>query len=340
MSRKLVLVAASATGLGLVVVVGVPVVMMASLIGGMGGGPALASSRSRVSPCTLNPSATSVSDLDAEQISNARRIIAVGKSLHVPPRGWLIAIAAALQESGLRNLPYGDRDSLGLMQQRPSAGWGTPAQILNPTYAIRAFYGGPHSPTSDSGLLSVHGWQTMPLWQAAQSVQHSAFPFAYQQHEALAAQLVHRLAGDTPGCRTLTAGPWGLPVATSYTLTSGFGARISPTTGQPDFHTGEDFAVPIGTPARAVSRGVVVFTGWDGGYGNLIRIRHAHGVESWYGHLSAIKVHVGQHVRKGAVIGLTGSTGNSTGPHLHLEIRVNDQPTDPLPFLRSKGLHP
>ncbi len=203
------------------------------------------------------------------------------------------------------------------MQQRPSTGWGSPAQVENPAYAARAFYGGPHSPTSNTGLLGVRGWQHMPLWEAAQSVQRSAFPFAYSQHEALATDLVHRLAGKTAGCESLTAGPWQLPVSRSYVLTSGFGPRISPTKGTADFHTGQDFAVPTGTPALAVSQGVVSFTGRDGGYGNLIRVRHANGVESWYGHLSAINVRVGRTRRQ------------RRGPRAHRLHRQLNRPTPP-----------
>jgi hypothetical protein len=127
----------------------------------------------RVTACTLETATATTNDLEAEQVSNARTLIAVGKGLKVPARGWVIAIATALQESGLRSLDYGDRDSLGLMQQRPSAGWGSPEQVTDPTYAARAFYGGPTSPTANPGLLSVHGWQQMPVWEAAQTVQRS-----------------------------------------------------------------------------------------------------------------------------------------------------------------------
>lgn len=339
MTRCAAAAAAAVVMLLLALVVGVPLMMVSAMVSGNADSSTLAGAAS-VSSCTINSTSAAVGDLDAEQVKNARTIIAVGKSMHIPARGWVIAIATALQESGLRSLDYGDRDSLGLMQQRPSTGWGTAAQVEDPVYAARAFYGGPSSPTHNSGLLSVPGWQQMPLWEAAQSVQRSGFPFAYAQHEALATDLVQRLAGRTAGCSSLRPGRWGLPVAISYTLTSGFGPRISPTRGTSEVHTGQDFAVPIGTPALAVSSGVVDFTGWDGGYGNLVRVRHADGVESWYGHLSRIEVKAGQHVDQGQELARTGSTGNSTGPHLHLEIRVDDQPTDPLPWLRSKGLAP
>jgi murein DD-endopeptidase MepM/ murein hydrolase activator NlpD len=293
-----------------------------------------------VTSCTLSAPAGGTADLDTQQVHNARLIIGIGKALHVPPRGWVVAISAAMQESNLLNVDYGDRDSLGLLQQRPSQGWGSPHEVSTPTYAIRAFYGGPRSPTSNSGLLDIRGWRHLPVWSAAQSVQGSAFPFAYAEHESTASAVVHRLAHTTAGCDNLAAGPWTLPVHAHYELTSPFGLRVSPTEGVTEAHTGQDFAAPAGTPALAVSSGRVSFVGWDGGYGNLVRIRHAGGVETFYGHLSSTSVTVGQKVKAGQQIGEVGTTGNSTGPHLHLEVRVNDQPHDPMTWLRRKGLDP
>jgi hypothetical protein len=120
--------------------------------------------------------------------ANASTIIQIGRSLGVPDYGIVIALAAALQESGLRNLNYGDRDSLGVFQQRPSAGWGTAAQLLNPSYAARLFYGGPQNPNKGNtkGLLDIAGWQSKTVTQAAQAVQHSAYPDAYAKWEATA----------------------------------------------------------------------------------------------------------------------------------------------------------
>ncbi len=336
MSRGLLF--AGLAGVAIAAVVSPPVMMMATVIAGQSKSTAGSAGGLGVSPCTLEPSTVTIADLDHEQVSNARILIGVGKSLHIPPRGWVVAISTALQESGLRNLDYGDRDSLGMMQQRPSAGWGSPAQVQDPTYAARAFYGGPSSPTGNSGLLAVTGWEHMPVWEAAQTVQRSAFPYAYAQHEALATDLVKRLTGQTGGCQALAPGAWQLPVQASYDLTSTYGPRISPTYGTADFHTGQDFAAPAGTPARAAARGVVVFADWGGSYGNLVRIRHANDVETWYAHLSAIDVAAGEVVENGEAVGKVGSTGNSTGPHLHLEVRVNDEPVDPLPWLRKRGL--
>lgn len=119
-------------------------------------------------------------DLDAEQAGNAAVIARVAYIDGLPARAVVIALATALQESRLRNLPYGDRDSLGLFQQRPSQGWGTPAQILNPSYAAQQFY---------THLVRVHDWWDIPLWKAAQAVQNSGFPTAYQTWEPEATSL-------------------------------------------------------------------------------------------------------------------------------------------------------
>jgi N-acetylmuramoyl-L-alanine amidase len=127
--------------------------------------------------------------------ANAQVIIAVGRSLGVPDYGIVIALAAAEQESGLQNLSYGDRDSVGLFQQRPSTGWGTFAQLTTPSYAAALFYGGPHNPNKGKtrGLLDIPGWQSMTVTQAAQAVQISAAPNAYAKWETTARALLAQL---------------------------------------------------------------------------------------------------------------------------------------------------
>ena len=119
---------------------------------------------------------------------NARTIISVGRSLGVPDYGIVVALAAAAQESQLQNISYGDRDSVGLFQQRPSSGWGTVAQLTTPSYAARLFYGGPSNPNKGKtrGLLDIPGWQSMTVTQAAQAVQISGSPNAYAKWEASA----------------------------------------------------------------------------------------------------------------------------------------------------------
>jgi cell wall-associated NlpC family hydrolase len=125
-------------------------------------------------------------DLSAAQLGNAQIIAEVGISMGVPAPGETIAIATALQESGLQNLNYGDRDSLGLFQQRPSQGWGSPAQILTPVYAARQFY---------SRLLQVPGWRSMSTTDAAQAVQRSGFPGAYAKWQDEAQALATAFTG-------------------------------------------------------------------------------------------------------------------------------------------------
>lgn len=128
--------------------------------------------------------------LPSEQIPHAQTIVATGISLGVPRRGQIVALATAIQESRLRNLTFGDRDSLGLFQQRPSQGWGTPQQVRDPVYASTKFY---------KGLLDVAGWQQMTVTQAAQAVQLSAYPDAYAQWEPLATALQKAIAATFPG---------------------------------------------------------------------------------------------------------------------------------------------
>jgi LysM repeat protein len=131
------------------------------------------------------PAPAASTTLDAEQIASAKTIIAVGRELGVPERGIAIALGTAMKESWLRNFDWGDRDSLGLFQQRPSTGWGTEAEVSDPVRAARAFYGGPADPNGSitRGLLDIGGWENLPFADAAQAVQISAYPERYAQWE-------------------------------------------------------------------------------------------------------------------------------------------------------------
>ncbi|MEV8265591.1 LysM peptidoglycan-binding domain-containing protein [Microbacterium sp. NPDC077057] len=126
--------------------------------------------------------------LTAEQAANAALIIRVGRELGVSDRGIAIALATGMVESDLRNLDWGDRDSLGIFQQRPSTGWGTPAQIMDAERSTRVFYGGTGDPNGHTtrGLLDIAGWESLPFTDAAQAVQISAYPDRYGQWEAQA----------------------------------------------------------------------------------------------------------------------------------------------------------
>ena len=117
------------------------------------------------------------------------------------------------------------------------------------------------------------------------------------------------------------------------TITSNFGYRGNPIGGGTGYHEGLDIAVDYGTPVRATDSGKVTMAGWVDGYGNLVEIDHGGGFVTRYGHNSMLLVVVGQEVRTGDIVALAGSTGRSTGPHCHYEVRVNGTPTDPLLFL-------
>src|SRR4051794_10837776 len=139
--------------------------------------------------CTLPASGT---HLTGEQIANARTIAQVAWDRGLPERAVVIALATAMQESRLRNLDYGDRDSLGLFQQRPSQGWGTPEQVQDPVYAAGKFY---------DHLVQVPDWQSLRVTDSAQRVQRSGFPEAYQKHEGMAVELAGALAHGDLSCQ-------------------------------------------------------------------------------------------------------------------------------------------
>jgi cell wall-associated NlpC family hydrolase len=157
------------------------------------------------------------------QLSNARVIYDVSVTMRLPQRAAVIAEATAMQESGLVNLPYGTSDSLGIFQQRPSQGWGTPAQIMQPVYASTRFY---------EALASVSGWQSLPLTVAAQAVQGSATPGAYAKWESLADSLVATFSGSADNC--LTDNGTSIPQSGATRLPAGF-------------------ALPPGTPKAVVT---------------------------------------------------------------------------------------
>jgi murein DD-endopeptidase MepM/ murein hydrolase activator NlpD len=418
--------------------------------------------------------------LDEEQTRIAGVIVASGRNAGASSFGLTVALAAAYQESTLRNLPYGDRDSLGLFQQRPSTGWGTAEQVQDPVYAAGAFFGGPTGPNSTGavseprGLVDIDGWQTMALTEAADAVQRSALPTAYARWEddarawlgelhtaqggtcvpggglmcpptGLAAEaglrpdalrvlrcirqnfptvgpfagvgdrpndsdhpsgravdamipdwaavtgndlgwqvadwvrtnaaclgvtyvifdaVIWSVAADAAGWRPYTHpgggtdansvhlnhvhvsvegsggacadGAWARPLQGSYTIS----ARFSDVgESWATVHTGTDLAAPVGREVLAASAGQVTYAAWDGRYGQRVEITHADGTRSWYAHLSAITVTVRAQVTVGEVIGRLGSTGNSTGPHLHFEIRPasHGAPVDPEPWMSVRG---
>ena len=147
-------------------------------------------------PITAGPAGSGAGDagrLTDEQRGTVALIIGIGKQRSLAPRAWQVAIQAGMTESGLRSLNYGDRDSLGIFQMRPSMGWGSPAEVTNPTYAVNKFY---------DVLLKVPNWESRRPGESAQDVERSAFPDRYHRWEAMASHLIGELGqvADVTGC--------------------------------------------------------------------------------------------------------------------------------------------
>ncbi|WP_343063978.1 C40 family peptidase [Haloechinothrix aidingensis] len=132
-------------------------------------------------------------NLNEEQLGTVSLIISIGQERGLPPRAWQIAIQAGMTESKLRNVPYGDRDSLGIFQMRPSMGWGSPEEVLDPQYQVNKFF---------DVMEDVPGWQSRRPGEVAQAVERSAFPERYHEWEAMAVHLVEELGevDDAAGC--------------------------------------------------------------------------------------------------------------------------------------------
>jgi murein DD-endopeptidase MepM/ murein hydrolase activator NlpD len=129
--------------------------------------------------------------------------------------------------------------------------------------------------------------------------------------------------------------PYGMPLRTTFRYTSGFGGRNDPLGRGYRMHEGQDLAGDYGSPIYSTADGVVTFAGWSSGYGRLIKIQHAFGIETRYGHLSQIRVEVGQKVSRGDRIADMGNSGRSTGTHLHYEIRIGGSAINPMTFIKA-----
>lgn len=184
------------------------------------GGPVLPGSGT----CTVTVGSTQTK-ISSVQAENAAIIVAVAVRRGLSERAATIALATAMQESKLVNLDHGDRDSLGLFQQRPSQGWGTAEQILDPVHSSQAFY---------HALRKVPGWKQMSLTEAAQAVQRSAFPEAYAAHEEAAQAVASALIGSSPHALTcsIRGGTSGFDIASALSgiqqdVSAGFGEVVS-----------------------------------------------------------------------------------------------------------------
>lgn len=267
--------------------------------------------------------------LDTEQLSNAAKIMNVGREMGATPRDLVIALMTALQESSLRNISGGDRDSAGLFQQRPSQGWGSLAQVTNPEYASRQFF---------EHLLAIKSRDNMSLTAAAQAVQRSAFPDAYAKWEDEARAIISGSQLTAP-----QNGKWGQPVVpTRYTRTfaqhGGEGVDLAGNSGQPIYTIGNGRVI---TSAALFGQNAYDNDGYRS-YGEYVVVDHG-GMTSLYAHMlpNSRQVRTGDMVTQGQRLGSLGSTGNSSGPHLHFETRLGGAMTDPgrigIPGLRTGG---
>ncbi len=206
---------------------------------------ALVGATSVMPNCTLGSGPAAV-DLDPEQAADAATIAGVALRLGLPNHAVTIALAAALQESKLYNVDYGDRDSLGVFQQRPSQGWGTPAQLLDPGYAAGAFY---------SHLAQIRGWEALPISTAAQLVQHSADGSAYVQWEEEARALARALTGEVEA--GLTCRFDGAPAPRAGALATAAAKELGASWQAGDLSRGRDWATAEWLVAHAYTYGVV-----------------------------------------------------------------------------------
>jgi murein DD-endopeptidase MepM/ murein hydrolase activator NlpD len=276
-------------------------------------------------------------EFSAEQLKNAKIIANVGKNLGMSARDIEIGIMTAIDESGLRNLNYGDRDSVGLFQQRPSAGWGSVAEIENPTYAATKFF---------DALKGVKDRDSLSPWMAAQDVQRSAYSDGsnYERFWADAQAIYKGLSKATKGANSTSyvPGPGGRhrPIAARWPIVQGIHDSY---TGFPAI----DIGAPVGQPIYAVANGHITrsydIKGYeprrvgpqDGyrSYGRVMELKTDMGPTVLYAHLSERGLGAGQQVKGGAVIAKSGNTGNTTGPHLHF----GSQGASPYAWLKVGG---
>lgn len=305
-----------------------------------------------IDAAALANSGKDVAGYRGEQIVHAATIINTGAALGVPVRGQLIAVAVAMGESSLRNLTYGDYETSGVIdpntgQPTTSRGlfqqqhfWGSEEDRLNPPKAATLFY---------QAMLDVPGWDALPPADVAHEVQGNEDPRYYDPFIASAQTMLDTLAtlrtGAVGQCSNVprssgnvAATGWAAPA--QGPLTDGFGWRSNYNTGAPEFHTGQDFSDPCNAPIYAAQAGVVTFRGFESWGAGMIDIDHGGGVVTRYLHMedAGMFVNVGDRVQAGQQIAEVGSTGYSTGCHLHFEVRINDEPVDPIAFMAEHGV--
>jgi murein DD-endopeptidase MepM/ murein hydrolase activator NlpD len=270
-------------------------------------------------------------DLDDEQMQVAQQIVAAVRAFPATtdkPHAAVIALATARQESGIRNLDYGDRDSLGAFQQRPSQGWGTPEQVMNVPHATTTFL---------EHLVHIPGWETRPVTDVAADVQRPAeeyrglyerwVPLATRLTEQLWPQAASLMPATSSTCAQPATGAGGVvyPIPPAYIGTDshnwgGSGSHWS------SWHTGTDFSVPCGTPVLAATSGTVEIEtdqAWAGTW--LVKVvTGSDSVATWYAHMEKLDAASGQRVGAGQQLGEVGARGNATGCHLHFEVHLHN----------------
>ena len=297
----------------------------------------------------------SIGAYSGEQITNAAAVIQAARDLGLDARAQTVGVMTAIGESTLINVDYGDRvgpDSRGLFQQRSNGAWGSYEDRMNPRTAATSFF---------KALAQAEGWEAMPPTLAAHKVQRNADPYHYEPFWDDAVEIVSVLSGNPDLAATLpasaaeacipgaeivpaadvTAGGWTAPSAGPYF--SAYGMRTNPVSGIYKLHGGIDLSPACGAPIYAAAAGVVTRAGSASSYGHLIVVDHSGGagdVETYYAHMYApdVLVDVGQAVAAGQQIARVGSDGNSTGCHLHFEVQLGGERTDPGPYLAERGV--
>jgi murein DD-endopeptidase MepM/ murein hydrolase activator NlpD len=314
------------------------------------GGQTASTSAAACGPPAASAADVGDAELDGEQMQVAQQIVAAVRAFPATadkPHAAVIALATARQESGIRNLDYGDRDSLGTFQQRPSQGWGTPDQVMNVPHATTTFL---------EHLVLVPGWETRRVTDVAAAVQRPAETYRglYEQWVPLATRLTEQLWPRTASLMPTTAticiqpapaaGGVAYPVPAAFIGTDnrnwgGSGSHWS------SWHTGTDFSVPCGTPVLAATAGTVEIEtdqAWAGTW--LVKVvTGPDSVATWYAHMQELDVSPGRQVGAGQRLGEVGAQGNATGCHLHFEVHLHNgsiygpDNVDPSPWLAQKA---
>lgn len=179
--------------------------------------------------------------------------------------------------------------------------------------------------------------QFRKLFNSWQNFEETGVPALAAVAEAAGQSGLSSAARATRIANTTVSIPSRTPLD-GVTLTSGYGMRVHPVTGGMRAHKGIDLSSPVGTPIYATADGVVSKASWFGGYGLYVSLEHGGNLQTRYGHMSRLNVAEGQRVNKGEIIGFVGSTGRSTGPHLHYEVRVHGEAVNPIPYMQADRL--